>query len=76
MNCFWVIRIYENGAGVSRIIDTSDFSICFRKKLAKIVYMRPLKIMLPPRAVHFSFRKIYNARFRDMIFKLRKGLYM
>jgi len=30
--------------------------------------------MLPPRAVHFSFRKIYNARFRDMIFKLRKGM--
>jgi len=31
-----------------------------------------LEIMRPPRAVHFSFRKIYNARFRDMISKVLK----
>jgi len=36
--------------------------------------MEYLEIMLPPRAVHFSFRKIYNARFREMIFRLYEGL--
>jgi hypothetical protein len=40
----------------------------------KAVAARHLEIVIPPRAGHFSTRKISNARFRDPISKLRKGL--